>query len=473
MSSASAAVDVLDPQAWKATPAEQRLQLLHQVRDRLGTFVGELASSDAAMKNERLGEDLFSLSASKMATAVPIANTLTACIDLYEHIVRTGEMPKPISVVKVADRLWDCHVFPFTQKEGILYGTRNDVVRVKGEEPIQINPMDQPPGIIAVLGAGNYTSSLEMVKAMFLDGKAVVHKPHQINIQVDKVWAKVFEPLVEHNVLSFLEEDPTFHLNTDPRIGTIYFTGGSGTASKIMAGTTTPVISECGGNNPCIVVPGDRPWTAKELKHQAMVFVTLAKMNGGAVCGRAQTIVMSKQWEQREQFLAAIKTAISEDTFAAGTYYPGSDRVFERFQKAHPAAELFEPEGGKFKSAKFMMITDLEEDSYAVENEAFCQIVGEVPLDVPANAGDFLAAATTFCNEKLLGTLGCYIVVDEDTKKANGGVLDKAVTELSYGGIGINVIPPMVFLNPFLTWYAQHNVCDFSEMQLPYLAPLF
>jgi hypothetical protein len=57
-----------------------------------------------------------------------------------------------------------------------------------------------------------------------------------------------------------------------------------------MAATDTPVVAECGGNNPCIVVPGDAPWTDKEITHQARQFVTLAKMNGGAVCGRAQTL---------------------------------------------------------------------------------------------------------------------------------------------------------------------------------------
>lgn len=453
MSAASAAVDRLDPQKWKDTPAARRLELLHELRARLAGYVDELAAADARMKNGLLGEELYSLAASKMGTAVPIANTISTCIDVYDHIVRTGALPEPLAVTKVADGVWDCHVFPYTSKEGLLYGTRHDVVRVRGEEPEQVHPMEQPSGIIAVLGAGNYTSALEMVKAMFLAGKAVIHKPHQINIETDKVWEKVFQPLIEHKALSFLEDDPTFHLNTDPRVGTLYFTGGTGTAERIMAGTSTPLVSECGGNNPCIIVPGDRPWTEKEIVHQAMLLATLGKMNGGAVCGRAQTIVTSKHWHQREQFIDALKKAIAEDTMAAGTYYPGSDKVRDGFLDAYPDAQVLTPEGGKYETAKFVWISDVEEDGYAVKNEAFCQIMGEVALDVPANAEEFLDAATEFCNDKLVGTLGCFIVVDEDTKKANMTALDRAVTGLRYGGIGINVIPPMVFLNPYLTWY--------------------
>lgn len=99
-----------------------------------------------------------------------------------------------------------------------------------------------------------------------------------------------------------------------------------------------------------------------------------------------------------------------------------------------------------------MLIEDVDVDSYAVTHEAFCQIMDEVALDVPANAKEFLPAATEFCNTKLLGTLGCMIIIDEDTTNANKEALEEAVTDLNYGGIAINTIPPMIFLSPYLTW---------------------
>jgi hypothetical protein len=212
------------------------------------------------------------------------------------------------------------------------------------------------------------------------------------------------------------------------------------------------LVSECGGNNPCIIVPGDRPWTEKEIKHQAVQIATAAKLNGGAVCGRPQTLVTSKQWPQREEFLAALKKAIVVNTPSAGTYYPGSDEVVAAFKENHPDAVTLKPENGKFKKSDFLVITGVAEDGYAVSHEAFCQIIDEVPLDVPANAAEFLPEAVEFCNTKLLGNLGCMILIDEDTKKAHQAVLDKAVTDLEYGGIAINTIPPFIFLSPYLTW---------------------
>lgn len=444
------AIDRLDPVKWAETSALERLHLLEAVRDNCKTFAEELAASDGKMKNDLMGEELYSVSTSKVATVVPVASTLSACIDLYEHLVH-GEMLEPLSITAVGDDRYDIEVFPSSRKDRLMAAQQTQVLRVKGE-PKQVNPMDKPAGIIAVSGAGNYSSSLEMVKAMFLENCAVVHKPHKLNRETDKVWAKIFEPLVGHGALSFVESDPERTLNTDPRISKIYFTGSTAVAARIMESTDTPLVSECGGNNPCIIVPGDRPWTDKEMEHQAIQIATISKMNGGAVCGRVQTVVTSKDWAQRDQFLGALRKAIVEDTPAAGTYYPGSAEVAEGFLKAHPDAEILKPEGGEYASGDFMLITGAEVDSHATQNEAFTQIIDEVPLDVPATATEFLPAAVEFANNHLLGTLGCAILIDEDTKKANQGNLDQAVTDLRYGGIAVNSMPPLVFLSPYLTW---------------------
>ncbi|AOW91877.1 aldehyde dehydrogenase [Rhodococcus sp. WMMA185] len=462
-SSAATAIDRLDPLRWAKTSPLQRLRLLETVRENCRAYAEELARADATMKNELMGEELYSISTSKVATVVPIANTLSACIELYEHLAQ-DEMMEPASITQVADGLFDVQVAPRGHRERLMNPHQRQVLRVRGE-PTQISPMDKPAGIIAVLGAGNYSSSLEMVKALFLANCAVVHKPHKLNRHTDKVWAKIFAPLVEHQALSFLESDPDRSLNTDARLSRIYFTGGTSTALRIMESTDTPLVSECGGNNPCIVVPGDRAWTDKEMQHQAIQIATTAKMNGGAVCGRVQTIVTSKHWPQRDQFLAALRKAIVADTPAAGTYYPSSDQVAEDFKNAYPDAEVLEPEDGSYRSGVFLLITGAEEDGYATRHEAFTQIIDEVPLDVAANAAEFLPHAVDFANTKLLGTLGCSVLIDEDTKKAHQAVLDRAVSDLRYGGIAVNTMPPFIFLSPYLTWGGNEGGREFVSGQ--------
>jgi hypothetical protein len=447
---AQEAFNQLDPQQWAATPAHERLQLLEEVRSNLKEFAKDLAKADNDMKNNLMGEEIFREPESMISTAVPVANTLSACIHLYESIVK-GQMPEPAKITKVKEGIYDIQVVPLDAKDKLISGTQKFHLRVKGE-PKQVNPMDKPAGVIAVSGAGNYSSSLEMVKAMFLENKVVIHKPHQLNEETDKVWEKIFKPLVDAKVIVFIEAKEGRAMTTLKGLDKIYFTGSTVVAKAIDAASDTTLISECGGNNPLIVVPGDGEWSKKEMEHQAIQTITMAKLNGGAVCGRPQTIVLSKNWSQRREFLDALKKAIVEDTPAAGTYYPGSADVKKSFVENYPNAEILHPENSRFKNGEFIFIEDAGEDGFAAKNEAFCQIMDEVALDVPANASDFLPAATEFCNTKLLGSLGCMMLIDEKTKKAHSEALDTAVTELNYGGIAVNTGPPMIFLSPLLTW---------------------
>ncbi len=128
---AKEAVDHLDPKAWAATSAEGRLQLLEQVREKMKEHVDELAAADTRMKNERMGEELYGDPVSKIATVVPMANTVTAAIELYEGLVH-GEMPRPLEVTRVDGDFYDIRVFPLSVKDRLMYSDRTEVLRVRG-----------------------------------------------------------------------------------------------------------------------------------------------------------------------------------------------------------------------------------------------------------------------------------------------------------------------------------------------------
>jgi hypothetical protein len=126
--------------------------------------------------------------------------------------------------------------------------------------------------------------------------------------------------------------------------------------------------------------------------------------------------------------------------------------VVEAFKEHHREAENLKPEGGTYDHTDLTFIAGIDEGGYGVTHEAFCQILGEVPLDIPADAAAFLPAAVEFCNAKLLGTLGSCILMDDDTLKNHRVTLDQAITDMEYGGIAVNTMPPFIFLNPYLTW---------------------
>ncbi|GGN39503.1 aldehyde dehydrogenase family protein [Streptomyces fuscichromogenes] len=447
---ATNALQTLKPDAWAATSLEKRLKLLDQIQRNMAQYAEQLAEADGTMKDGLVEQHVFSVGLNLNSTVGLIGGTIAATVDLYQSILR-GKPLTAKQITEIGDGTYDIEVYPQTRKDGMTAGRQRGHLRVKGE-PRQVDPREGAPGVIAVLGAGNYSASTETVKALFWDNKAVIHKPHPLNAASDAVWQKVFAPLVEIGALAYCDADQSVELTQLPGLTAIYFTGSAATAQAITAATDTPVVAECGGNNPCIVVPGDRPWTDKEIVHQAQQYVSLAKINGGAVCGRAQTLVTSKHWPQRQQFLDAIRKAFVEETPAISSYYPGSGAAKERFAAQYPDAEVLVPEHGRQAASDGLFIVGAEPDGFAAANEAFCQVIAEITLDAPADAEKFLAQAVTYCNNRLLGSLACMIVIDEDTKKAHQAALDTAIDDLRYGAIAVNTIPALLFTNPYLIW---------------------
>ena len=447
---AQEAYNSLDPQAWASISTLEKLTLLEQIQKNLRKYAKELGEGDAKMKNDIIGEDINTYQIGMAATINPMANTLMGIHHLYESLLH-GKMPEPVSIRKIDDSIHEVQVYPVHSKDKLAAGKQKGFLHVKGT-PEQIHPLEKPAGIIAISGAGNYSSSIEMAMALFLENKAVIHKPHQLNEATDKIWEKVFAPVIEAKGLAFCDADQGRSMSALEGLHSIYFTGSTGVARAIQNAASAPLVSECGGNNPCIIIPGDRPWTEKEIQHQAIQLASVGKLNGGAVCGRPQTLVTSKNWDQRDQFLFALRKAIVEETFACGTHYPGVDKTKEAFLENQPTAEILKPENGKHKNSEFVLIPNVKEDDFAVTNEAFCQIFSEVALDIPTGVNDFLTSVTDFCNNKLLGSLGCMILVDNDTYKKHEGRIHQAVNELNYGGISVNTIPPMIWMNAYLTW---------------------
>ena len=447
---AQEAFNSLDPNSWSNTSAVEKLTIIEEIQKNLKKEATRLALSDIKMKNEFVGAELYTEGFGLAATAAPIANMLMGAHHLYESLAN-GELLKPVAMEKVDDEITSIQTWPIFPKDKMLAGKQKGYLYVRGE-PLQINPLDKPAGVIAISGAGNYSSSVEMVKALFFENKAVIHKPHQNNYESDLIWEEVFKPLVDRKALVFIEPSEARAMTTLEGLHSIYFTGSTGVAHAIQNNAKAPLVSECGGNNPLLIVPGDRPWTDKELKHQALQVATVGKMNGGAVCGRVQTIITSKNWPQRQQFINALRKALEEDTFANGTYYPGVDKTMENFLENQPTAEILKPENGKYPNTEFILIPDVKEDDFAIANEAFCQIFSEIALDTKNEVDDYLTIATEFANNKLLGTLGCMILVDNDTFNTHEHRVMKAVNELNYGGIAVNSIPPNIFLSAYLTW---------------------
>ena len=72
-----------------------------------------------------------------------------------------------------------------------------------------------------------------------------------------------------------------------------------------------------------------------------------------------------------------------------------------------------------------------------MRQEAFCPVLGEVPLDTPPTAAAFLPAAVAMAN-KCWGSLTATLIVDPATQAAARPAVDKAVDDLKFGAVSVN-----------------------------------
>ena len=184
----------------------------------------------------------------------------------------------------------------------------------------------------------------------------------------------------------------------------------------------------------------------------------MAKANGGHVCARPQRLVTCRNWPQRDAFLEHVETAIRDTSFAVGSYYPNSDAVMEGFATAYPNAKSIAPEGGAFKHANLLFVTGDAPNGYGAKNEAFCQVLVEVPLDTGPTAAEFLPYATNYCNKTVQGSLCATVILDETTRKNHASALDQCITNLEFGNIGINLLAAHTFLSENLAWGEYHQL---------------
>jgi acyl-CoA reductase-like NAD-dependent aldehyde dehydrogenase len=456
MTSAKQAIDHVDAEKWGQTSIDERLRLLYLIRTNMLQDFDELNQAVADRNNQPLGsKKTYTADNASMFCMLSPANNVAVAIDLYESLKKTGKPLQPNSVTKITDELYDVNAFPLTYKDSLIYSTQTMFLRVKStEEPVVQNPMEKPIGITGILGGGNVANSAEMFKSLFFDNRVVVYKGHPLNIESDKVWQKILKPLEDHKSLVHCESSDGPALCADPRLDQIYFTGSADTANAIEKASKTLLVAECGGVAPVIIVPGDRPWTNFELKHQAMQISSAAKLFGGAFCARPQMIVTCKNWPQRQEFLDCMARSLREETPAQGSFYPGADKKFENFQSKYPDAQVIEPEQGKHgDKSRFLWIPDVDsEESFICRNEAFTQVLGEIAVDSKPTADDFLPKAVHFCNNKLYGSLSCTIIVDNQTLKASKKTVEQTVTDLKYGAIGVNGNGAFAVVNPYLSW---------------------
>ncbi|MCQ4120646.1 aldehyde dehydrogenase family protein [Rhodococcus sp. FXJ9.536] len=327
-------------------------------------------------------------------------------------------------------------------------------------------------GIGVVLGAGNITSiaPLDTLYELIAHNRVVALKLNPITDPLLPVLTRVLEPLISVGAVRLLTggADVGTYLVHHQQVDHVHMTGSALTHDAIVFGTgeegarrkaaNEPILgkeisSELGGVSPTIVLPGE--WSRADIKFQAEHIATQRLHNGGYNCVAAQAVVISSEWKQRDEFLAALRDALDRAPDRSA-YYPGSDDRVAGATASFPKAERLGNNGGR------VLVTNLDPGEYEplLQTEYFAPVLGVI--DLPYQGSEFATRAAQFVNDDFIGTLGVNIVATPQTIRSMGSAFDSFVESLRYGTIAINAWTGVGYLTATATWgaFPGHTVND-------------
>jgi Aldehyde dehydrogenase family len=475
---------------WAATDAAARADLLQQViTDTMAASDDWLAAACAAKGltpgTTEAGEELFT----GIGTLVRMARLLR---DALHDIAKEGKPSFAGPVREAADGRLRVQVFPasafdritFPQTTAEIYmqpgATRDGLVA--GQAAAYADPLGHA-GTALVLAAGNVASlgPRDVLSKLFVDGKVVVMKANPVNDYLVPHWRRALAVLLDAGVLRIVEGGAAVgqYLTGHARIDEVHITGSDKTYDAVVFGTgpegarrkeadepvlDKPVTAELGSVSPVIVVPGK--WSIPELLYQAEHVATMLVNNAGFNCVSARLVVTHAAWPQREAFLGALtQTLVGITTRRA--YYPGAGDRRDAFAAAHPEAEEYG--SGPDDALPWTFIRGVppgQTGDICFNVESFYGQVAETALTAPSPAA-FVDAATAFCNDVVWGTLGATIIVSPSSLKDQSVAesVDRAVADLRYGSIGVNVWHALSFAMGLTSWgaYPGHARTDIQS----------
>ncbi len=340
---------------------------------------------------------------------------------------------------------------------------------------------DPDGGVAVILGAGNVSSipPMDVATKMFGEGFVCVLKMNPVNEWVGPFLERALQPLVARGYLRIVYggADVGSYLAYHPLVNDLHITGSDRTHDLIVWGPPgperdrrrrahdpllkIPISSELGNVSPVAIVP--HAYGDKELSFMARNVVSMVANNGSFNCNAAKMLVTPAGWPQRDRFLDLVALALG-DAPTRRAYYPGAFERYRTLTDGHRAERFGRGTNENLPWALIRGI-DAATDDPLFRTEPFCGILSETSVG-SADPVEFLAAATTFMNERLWGTLNATLFVHPKAERDRtiGRALDAAVRDLRYGTVGINHWPALGYAWATPPW-GGHQSATLEDIQ--------
>ena len=397
---------------------------------------------------------------------VPLIRHLRLLAASLDDVALRGRPPLGVSTRQRDDGRLEVNLFPAVGLDRALYrGFTALVLLQEGvgrqaavEAQAAYYQQRDPVGSVAlVLGAGNVTSigATDVLTKMFNEGSVCLLKMNPVNEWVGPFLARALEPLITAGYLRVVYggAEVGAYLAGHEGIDAVHLTGSAATHDAMVWGPpgpesdrrraandpvlTVPITSELGNVTPVAVVP--HHYSDEQLAFQARNVATMVANNASFNCVAAKMIITGTGWAQREAFLELVADSLSALP-TRNAYYPGAvDRFHALTEGRAGVRALGRPAAGQLPWALIPGLDARATDDPLFRVEPFCSLISETSVG-GSDPVEFLAAATSFMNDTLWGTLSACIVIHPELERdpAVAAALDRAVLELRYGTVAIN-----------------------------------
>lgn len=470
---------------WSQRSIGDRIRDIAVVRQRTLEVAPDLVADAVRAKGitpEMAGEEW-------VAGPLTVLRTLRFLQDSLEGIRRRGEVPLADSAIgERPDGQVTVDVLPADRWDGVLYrGWKASVWMDPSIRRAQARhhlggtytkPDTAEAAVAAVLGAGNVSSiaPLDLVHKLFVEGHVAMVKFNPVNDYIGPYVEHAFGELIAAGFVrtSYGGAEVGDYLVMHDDVDEVHITGSERTHDAIVFGSgaegearkkantprmNKPITSELGNVSPVVVVPGS--WSRREMAYQAEHVATQLLQNAGYNCNAAKVLVMPEEWQQRDEFLSLVGEQLVSGPDRPA-YYPGSQERYQRLIDAGGAVEVF---GSESQEVPPTIVTiDPGAEHPAFSQEAFCRVMAAVTIP-GSNVEDYLDRAVSFCNERLRGTLNATLLVDGDTLEQAEMAVGRAVENLRYGTVGVNIWAAVGFPLGVTPWgaFPGHTLGDIGS----------
>jgi Aldehyde dehydrogenase family len=421
----------------------------------------------------------------------PVLRQFRLIIEALTFMRRLREPPIG-DVDRTVDGRLRIEIFPGSPLDSVLLsGLRAEVHARAGiseremrSSRVRFYRQSSPAGRVDLILGGGTVAGIacqDVLTKMFNEGAVCLLKLHPLNAFLGPLLEEAFADAIARDFLRVVYggADEGGYLAEHPGIDNIHLTGSAATYERLLWGRNAgrppgysghllpylskPITAGLGNVSPVLIVPG--PYLDRQLAFQAEAVAGAFAHNAAYTCCTPRLLVCPRGWAQRGTFLRYLEAALSRvpHRFA---FYPGAIERWEELIRDRPNVRVSgSPAAGvlPWTLVPGLEASDRREPLFAAES--FCPILGETEVG-STDPLEYLQQAVGFVNERVWGNLCATLIVHPKIlgDRHQGSAVERAITQLRYGTVGVNTWPGLGFALSVAPWGA-HPSSSMRDIQ--------